>query len=76
MIGFGFLANFFNSLNCKFKSAGYIIKKRQIPIGIDIPANCKSLIAILNSGRNWERKSPAIIHKRTHKARNFSKTPS
>lgn len=75
MIGFGFFANFFSSFNCKFSRAGYIITKRHTPIGIDIPANCRLLIAILSSGMTCERKSPVSMHTKTHRARYFSKTP-
>jgi hypothetical protein len=72
-IGFGFFASFFSSLNCRFNRAGYIMRKRHMPMGMDIPANCKPLIAWLSSGRTWERKSPASMHKKTQTTRYFSK---
>ncbi|GAH41618.1 unnamed protein product [marine sediment metagenome] len=45
IIGFGFLRNFFNSDACRFNIAGYIIRNKQIPIGIEIPPICKEFIA-------------------------------
>jgi hypothetical protein len=45
MMGFGFLANFLSSSNWRFRRAGYIIRKRQIPIGIEIPLTCQLSIA-------------------------------
>jgi hypothetical protein len=72
IIGFGFFAIFFNSLSCRFRRAGYIIRKRQTLIGIEIPANCRLLIAKLRSGINCERVSPVSIHSKTHNARYFS----
>ncbi|GAG68770.1 unnamed protein product, partial [marine sediment metagenome] len=45
IIGFGFLRNFFNSDAWRFNIAGYIIRNKQIPIGIEIPPICKELIA-------------------------------
>ena len=49
------------------------MRKRHIPMGIDIPANCKPFIAWLSSGRTWERNSPTIIHKKTQTTKYFSK---
>ena len=75
MIGFGFLASFFSSVNCRFRRAGYIIRNKHTPMGMDIPANCRLLIATLSSGMTCERESPVSMHKKTHRARYFSKTP-
>ena len=75
MIGFGFLASFFSSVNCRFRRAGYIIRNKHTPMGMDIPANCMLLIAMLSSGMTCERESPVSMHKKTHSARYFSKTP-
>jgi hypothetical protein len=73
IIGFGFLRNFFNSDACKFNIAGYIIKNKQIPMGIEIPPICKELIAWLISGINWESAMPMMIQITTHIGRSFSK---
>ena len=74
-IGFGLWNNFFSSPICRFKSAGYIIKNKHMPMGIDIPLNCMLLIVILNAGKYWDRNSPKSMHNATHTARYFSKTP-
>ncbi|GAG56418.1 unnamed protein product, partial [marine sediment metagenome] len=52
IIGFGFLRNFFNSDACRFNIAGYIIKNKHIPIGIEIPPTCNEFIASPISGTN------------------------
>ena len=75
MIGFGFFASFFSSVNCRFRRAGYIIRNKHTPMGMDIPANCRLLMARLNSGITCERASPVSMHKKTHSARYFSKKP-
>ena len=75
VIGFGFFASFFSSVNCRFRRAGYIIRNKHTPMGMDIPANCRLLKARLNSGMTCERESPASMHKKTHRTRYFSKMP-
>jgi hypothetical protein len=75
-IGFGFRSNFFNSLNWKFNKAGYIIKNKHTPIGIEIPPICQLLIATLSAGMYWDSTKPMTMQRATHTARYFSKTPS
>ena len=75
IIGFGFLASFFSSENCRFRRAGYIIRNRHMPMGMEIPANCTLLMARLSSGTICESAKPVSMHKNTHNARYFSKNP-
>lgn len=75
IIGLGWRASFRNSPSCRFKSAGYIIKNRHMPIGIDIPEICMLLIAPLRAGKYCDKNRPNNMHAATHAARYFSKTP-
>ena len=75
IIGFGFLASFFSSSSRRFRRAGYIIRKRQMPMGIEMPLTCQPSIAWLRPGRYWESSRPTAMHRTTQRARYFSKYP-
>jgi hypothetical protein len=76
IMGLGLWKSFFNSSNCRFRSAGYIIRNRQTPIGTEIPPICMLLIVTLSTGKYWARNNPIRMHKTTHTAKYFSKIPS
>ena len=44
-------------------------------MGMEIPANCTLLMAVLSSGTTRESAKPVSMHKNTHSARYFSKNP-
>jgi hypothetical protein len=73
MIGFGLRNSFFNSANWRFRRAGYIIRNKHSPMGMEIPLNCKLLMAKLKLGKNCERDRPIKMQQATHMARYFSK---
>jgi hypothetical protein len=52
--------------------AGYIIKNRQMPIGIEIPRICHESMVWLIPGTVCERITPATMHSATQMARYFS----
>jgi hypothetical protein len=63
-------------LQSNFSIAGYIIRKRQIPIGTDIPANCHESIASLIPGTTSERMIPRTIQMAIQSGKYFSKVLS
>jgi hypothetical protein len=72
IIGLGFLPNFFNSDTCKFNIAGYIIRNREIPIGIDIWPILKEIMASLILGIIKEKRIPITMHNATQSVRYLS----
>src|SRR6056297_3138835 len=75
-MGLGFSLSFLISDIWTFMSAGYIIKKRQIPIGIDIPWNCHESMVSPIFGIYFERSNPIPMQTTTHTTRYFSKMDS
>jgi len=74
-MGFGFTISFLSSETCRFRRAGYIIKKRQMPMGTEMPPICQLSMARLSAGKNWDRASPTSMQRPTQTARYLSKTP-
>jgi len=75
-MGFGFLTAFLMSLKAMPTTVGYIIKKRQIPIGIDNLANFKESRYCPKLGKNLPSRRPTMMQLAIHKVRYFSKIPS
>jgi hypothetical protein len=71
-IGQGRSRNFFISPKLRFNKAGYIMRNKAMPIGIEIPANDNESITGLIHGNTWEMSIPIIIHKATQSAKYFS----
>ena len=74
-IGFGFLISLRSSDSWRLSTAGYIMRKRQMPMGTLIPRICHAFNAILRPGMTWLRMSPVAMHAATQTARYFSKVP-
>jgi hypothetical protein len=74
--GRGFLVAFTTSLNFISITVGYIMKKRQIPMGIDILLNFKESKNLPKPGYNLPSKSPMTMQMAIHKVRYFSNSPS
>src|SRR4030042_1181472 len=76
IMGFGNRVAFLTSLKLIPITVGYIIKKRSMPIGIDIWANLRESRYWPTCGRNLPSSSPAIMHIVIQRVRYFSKNPS
>jgi len=74
-IGLGLLASFLSSSSRRFRRAGYIIRNRQMPMGMEMPPTCQLSMARLRPGRYWESIRPIAMHSATQAARYFSKDP-
>jgi len=74
-IGLGFTISFLSSETCRLRRAGYIIRKRQMPMGTEMPPICQLSMARLRAGKNWDRANPATIQRPTQTAKYLSKTP-
>ena len=74
-MGLGFTISFLSSETCRLRRAGYIIRKRHMPMGTEIPPICQASMARLRPGKNWDRASPTTMQIPTQIARYLSKTP-
>ncbi len=75
-MGFGFFTAFLTSLKAMPTTVGYIMKNRQMPIGIDSLAYFKESKYSPKAGENLPNRSPTTIHIAIHNVRYFSKNPS
>ena len=75
MMGFGFSMRLRSSDSWRFRRAGYIMRKRQMPMGTLMPLTCQALRAVLIPGTVWLRTRPRAMHAATHPARYFSNVP-
>lgn len=74
-IGVGVCFSFFSSEPFKFKTAGYIMKNRQIPIGTEIPRMEK--LTILSAALVYlESRTPTSMQSGIHITKYFSKPPN
>jgi len=74
-MGLGFLASFLSSSSLRLRRAGYIIRKRQMPMGIDMPLTCQLSIARLSQGMYWDNTRPTTMQRPTQMARYLSNNP-
>ena len=72
MIGFGLFFSFFSSDICRFNMAGYIIRNKQMPMGMEIPRICQESMASPIPGTVRESTTPTTMQSATHRARYFS----
>jgi hypothetical protein len=74
-MGLGFIINFLSSESCRFRSAGYIIRKRHMPMGTEMPPIFNASIARLKSGNNWDKANPTTMQMPIQTARYLSNNP-
>jgi hypothetical protein len=73
--GLGYFTAFLISLYSMLMRVGNIMKKRQIAIGIENPANCRLASVIANVGKSHPTSNPRAMNERIQKVRYFSKRP-
>jgi len=71
-MGLGLRPSFLSSSSWRFSRAGYIIRKRQMPMGIEMPRICQESSAWPMPGTSCERAIPAAMQSATHSAIPFS----
>ena len=72
MIGLGWSFSFFSSDTCRFSKAGYIMKNKQMPMGIEMPLTCQESIVSPIPAIVWDKMMPTTMQSATHIARYFS----
>lgn len=71
-MGPGDLTAFLTSLNLMAATVGYIMRKRRMPMGMDMRWNFNESMYWPNSGRNLPRRSPASMQSAIQSVRYFS----